>query len=71
MSRKNERPYNLILAFVVLAGVGGVLGVSSLNVKLSAIGITLIIVAVLESALILGGFALLSRRRRPVIVNST
>ena len=63
MSRKIERPYNLILALVVLIGLAGVLGVSSLNVKVSVIGVVVVTIALLESALIVGGIALLSRRR--------
>lgn len=64
MSRNKDPPYNLILAFIVLIGVGGALGVSSLDVKVSVIGTLLVTAAVLESALIVGGFALLNRRRR-------
>ena len=63
MSRKNGGPINLILAFVILIGVGGILGVSSLNVKVSVIGGVIVIAAVLESALILGGIALLNRKQ--------
>ena len=71
MSRNRDRPYNLILAFIVLFGVGGVLGVSSLDVKVSVIGTVLVTVAVLESALIVGGFALLNRRRRSPLTDET
>ena len=53
----------MILAFIVLVGMGGVLGVSSLNVKVSVIGTLLVLVAVFESALILGGFVFLNRKR--------
>ena len=63
MSRKIERPYNLILALVILIGLGGVLGVSSLNVKVSVIGVVIVTIALFESALIVGGIAFLSRRQ--------
>ena len=63
MSRKIERPYNLMLGLVILIGLGGVLGVSSLNVKVSVIGLVIVTIALLESVLIVGGIALLNRRQ--------
>jgi hypothetical protein len=61
MSRKSGGSSYLVLAFLILIGMGGILGVSSLNVKISLISGVIVIVAVLESVLILGGFALLKR----------
>ena len=63
MSRKSGGPSNLILALLVLIGVGGVLGLSSFNVKVSVVGSVVILAAILESALILGGMALLNRKQ--------
>ena len=63
MSRNSGRPYNLVLALVVLVGLCGVLGVSSLNVRVSLVGSVIVTVAVLESAVILGGIAILNRKR--------
>ena len=63
MSQKIERPYNLVLALVILIGLGGVVGVSYLNVKVSVLGVVIVMIALLESALIVGGIALLSCRQ--------
>ena len=71
MSRNKDPPYNLILAFIVLIGLGGVIGVSSLDVKVSLIGTLLVTSAIVESALILGGLTLLNRRRRPSSTGET
>ena len=63
MSRTTIASQNLALVFVLLVVIGGLIGASSLDLKISTVGAILVLVAAVEAAVILAGITLLQRRQ--------
>ena len=55
-----------MLAFIVLIGVGGLLGASSSGLRVSLVGSVLVLIASVEAVAILVGLSAFQRRQRPV-----
>jgi len=53
-------------AFIVLIGIGGLLGASSSGLRISLVGSVLVLVASIEAGAILAGLLTFQRQQKPV-----
>jgi len=64
MSRKHSNSsWSLTLTFILVIGIGGFMGVSSSGLRVSLVGSVLVLVASLETGLILVGFLAIQHQR--------
>ena len=66
IQKHNNSSRSLTLAFVLLIGIGGLLGALSSGFKVTLAGSVLVLVAFAEAAAILVGLSAFQRRQRPV-----
>jgi len=64
--KHNNSSRSLTLAFVLLIGIGGLLGALSSGFKVTLAGSVLVLVAFAEATAILVGLSAFQRRQRPV-----